>query len=120
MMPTLLIIGAGSRVGQATADAFAAAGYTIAVASRSGKIGSKYKHFTFDASKPETVRDLFSEVRRTTGIPSVVIYNGMVPSVSFRIGTRGESLLTCEQPIHLISHVQRHHWKVPSTSFRPT
>jgi NAD(P)-dependent dehydrogenase (short-subunit alcohol dehydrogenase family) len=81
-MPTLLIIGAGSRVGQATADAFAAAGYTVAVASRSGNI--EPKHFTFDASKPETVRDLFSEVRRTTGIPSVVIYNGNIPSFFLR------------------------------------
>lgn len=75
-MLTALIIGAGSNVGQATADAFAEAGYTVAIASRSLKAPSKFKHFVFDASKPEAIPGLFSEVRSTVGTPSVVIYNG--------------------------------------------
>lgn len=76
-MPAALIIGAGSRVGKSTADAFAKAGYSIALASRSNKSGSQYTHFTFDASKPETVKDLFNDVRKRIGPPSVVIYNGV-------------------------------------------
>lgn len=75
-MPVALIIGAGSNVGKATAEAFAAAGYTVAVASRTAKLDPKFKHFTFDASKPETVEDLFKDVRKVLGPPSVVIYNG--------------------------------------------
>ncbi|KIW20278.1 hypothetical protein PV08_00853 [Exophiala spinifera] len=74
-MPAALIIGAGSRVGKSTADAFAKAGYSIALASRSDKAGSPDKHFTFDASKPETVKDLFNNDRKSIGVPSVVVYN---------------------------------------------
>ena len=84
-MPTVLIIGAGSNIGHATADAFAEAGYQVAVASRSSKAAlEKYQHFAIDASKADTLRDVFSSVKQTIGIPSVVIYNGvslsMVPS----------------------------------------
>lgn len=75
-MPTALIIGAGARVGQATAEAFTNAGYSVAVASRSNKVDSKYKHFPFDAAKPETTRDLFNKVEAELGHPSVVVYNG--------------------------------------------
>lgn len=78
-MSTALIIGAGQRVGQAVADAFAKAGYNVAVASRSGKVSGDYKHFSFDATKPESAADLFAEVRESVGIPSVVIYNGQHP-----------------------------------------
>lgn len=75
-MPSALIIGAGSNVGRATAEAFANAGYTVAVASRSAKTGQDFKHFAFDASQPETVQKLFADVRKAVGTPSVVIYNG--------------------------------------------
>ncbi|KAI1494072.1 putative short chain type dehydrogenase [Biscogniauxia mediterranea] len=74
-MATALIIGAGPRVGQATAEAFAAAGYKVAVASRTSKLGPKYQHFVFDAYKPETVPALFEKVSAEVGVPSVVIYN---------------------------------------------
>jgi NAD(P)-dependent dehydrogenase (short-subunit alcohol dehydrogenase family) len=78
-MPTALIIGAGSRIGHATATAFAGAGYKVAVASRTAKLQdvSAFTHFVFDAAKPETVRELFESVRKMVGIPSVVIYNGI-------------------------------------------
>jgi hypothetical protein len=78
-MPTALIIGAGSRIGHATATAFAGAGYKVAVASRTAKLQdiSAITHFVFDAAKPETVRELFESVRKIVGIPSVVIYNGI-------------------------------------------
>ena len=78
-MPSALIVGAGANIGQATAEAFTNAGYAVAVASRSNKLGPKYKHFSFDAAKPETVRDLFNQVEAALGPPSVVIYNGILP-----------------------------------------
>lgn len=84
-MQTVLIIGAGSNVGQATAHKFAEAGYSVATASRSGKLESQYKHFTFDASKPETVAGLFEQVRKAVGTPSVVIYNGEIDSESCKV-----------------------------------
>lgn len=84
-MPTALIIGAGSKVGLATSTAFASAGYKVAVASRTAKLqDSGFTHFAFDAAKPDTVRGLFESVRRTVGVPSVVIYNGIfLPLLSF-------------------------------------
>lgn len=75
-MPTALIIGAGAGIGRSTADAFADAGYTVAISSRSNQGGSKHKHFALDVSKPESIPSFFAEVRKTVGIPSVVIYNG--------------------------------------------
>lgn len=100
-MPTALIIGAGSNIGQATAQAFAKAGYTVAVASRSAKTGSEFKHFTFDASKPETTQNLFAEVRKAVGTPSVVIYNGKTFRC-FRVGimlTHTQLILTISQSL---------------------
>ncbi|CRG91251.1 hypothetical protein PISL3812_08299 [Talaromyces islandicus] len=75
-MSTVLIIGAGSGVGHAAAKTFAAAGYKVALASRTAKIQNPaFTHFVFDASKPDTVSGLFESVRKAVGIPSVVIYN---------------------------------------------
>jgi NAD(P)-dependent dehydrogenase (short-subunit alcohol dehydrogenase family) len=82
-MPSVLIIGAGSRVGQDTADKFAESGYQVATASRTNKVESKHKHFLFDASKPEDVTGLFENVRKAVGTPSVVIYNGKGSSTVF-------------------------------------
>ncbi|KAI1505801.1 putative short chain type dehydrogenase [Biscogniauxia marginata] len=74
-MPTVLILGAGPNIGQATAETFAAAGFQVAVASRSPKLDPKFRHFVFDASNPETVPALFEQVSSAVGVPSVVIYN---------------------------------------------
>ncbi|KAI0885903.1 NAD(P)-binding protein [Annulohypoxylon maeteangense] len=90
-MPTVLIIGAGPRVGQASAEAFAAAGFQVAVASRKQNTGANYRHYTFDAAEPDKVPALFEKVSADLGIPSVVIYNaykgGMTPPDSpFELG----------------------------------
>ncbi|KAI4859008.1 NAD(P)-binding protein [Hypoxylon rubiginosum] len=74
-MSTVLIIGAGPNVGKACAENFSAAGFKVAVASRTQKLDPKYRHYTFDASKPETVPALFEHVSADIGVPSVVIYN---------------------------------------------
>jgi NAD(P)-dependent dehydrogenase (short-subunit alcohol dehydrogenase family) len=79
-MPVVLIIGAGAGVGQASLDTFAAAGYTVAVASRTKKLDSTkagFSFFEFDATEPTTVPSLFEKVNKDVGVPSVVIYNGI-------------------------------------------
>lgn len=76
-MSTVLIIGAGPNVGKACAENFSAAGFKVAVASRTQKLDPKYRHYTFDASKPETVPALFEHVSADIGVPSVVIYNSL-------------------------------------------
>jgi NAD(P)-dependent dehydrogenase (short-subunit alcohol dehydrogenase family) len=76
-MPTILIIGAGPRVGKALAEGFADAGYSVAVASRSQQLDPKFKYFQFDGSKPETVPELFEKVTAEVGVPSCVVYNCM-------------------------------------------
>ena len=78
-MSTLLIIGAGSNIGLATAKLFTSAGYNVALASRT-KFTDLYNYYSFDASKPETVAQLFEDVRKDLGDPKIVIYNGKVLS----------------------------------------
>ncbi|KAI8633255.1 NAD(P)-binding protein [Xylariaceae sp. FL1651] len=75
-MPVALIIGAGANIGQACAETFAAAGYKVAVASRSQKLdSSKFPFFSFDAADPKAVPPLFEKVTKEVGVPSVVVYN---------------------------------------------
>lgn len=75
-MSTVLIIGAGPNIGKACAETFSVAGFKVAVASRTQKLDTKYRHYVFDASKPDTVPDLFERVSADLGVPGVVIYNG--------------------------------------------
>jgi NAD(P)-dependent dehydrogenase (short-subunit alcohol dehydrogenase family) len=75
----VLILGAGSNIGESTSRAFAAKGYKVALASRSAKSDedtADLKHFPIDLSKPSSVPELFIKVKEALGIPSVVIYNG--------------------------------------------
>jgi NAD(P)-dependent dehydrogenase (short-subunit alcohol dehydrogenase family) len=77
-MPVALIIGVGAGIGQASATAFAAAGYKVAVASRTQKLDStQFPFFEFDASESTKVPALFEKVRKDVGVPTVVVYNGM-------------------------------------------
>jgi NAD(P)-dependent dehydrogenase (short-subunit alcohol dehydrogenase family) len=88
----VLILGAGSNIGESTSRAFAAKGYKVALASRSAKSDedtADLKHFPIDLSKPSSVPELFIKVKEALGIPSVVIYNGnhnslapLIPSCS--------------------------------------
>jgi NAD(P)-dependent dehydrogenase (short-subunit alcohol dehydrogenase family) len=61
------------------AKAFAAKGYKVALASRK-KIGEdsnpQHFHISCDLSDPASVPEVFSKVKETLGIPSVVVYNG--------------------------------------------
>ncbi|KAI0525379.1 hypothetical protein F5B22DRAFT_642397 [Xylaria bambusicola] len=75
-MSVALIIGAGEAVGRASAEKFAAAGYEVAVASRSQKLDpAKFPFFKFDATDPTQIVSLFEKVHKEVGVPSVVIYN---------------------------------------------
>jgi NAD(P)-dependent dehydrogenase (short-subunit alcohol dehydrogenase family) len=82
-MPVALIIGVGAAVGTATAKKFAAAGYKVAVASRTQRLDpSKFPFFEFDAAEVTQVPGLFKKVHQEVGVPEVVIYNGMYLSAS--------------------------------------
>jgi NAD(P)-dependent dehydrogenase (short-subunit alcohol dehydrogenase family) len=90
MIPIILILGAGPNIGQAVARTFAAKGYRVALAARSVKEADNTDNLLnipSDFSKTEDVLNAFEQTKKTFGIPSVVIYNGMPPSQS-----------TCRQP----------------------
>lgn len=73
-----LIVGSGPNIGQSVANAFAAKGYKVALASRNAKKADNAEQSSFqvDLSVPSTVPDLFKQVKEQVGTPSVVIYNG--------------------------------------------
>lgn len=74
------ILGAGPNVGNKVAERFTAAGYKVAVISRSGKsIPTTIAALSLiaDFTNPKTVHGVFEEVREKLGEPSVVVYNGM-------------------------------------------
>lgn len=76
----LLIFGAGPRVGAGVADAFAARGYKVALASRKPYAsfdGINQIHIPCDLSDPSSVPNVFSKTKEILGAPSVVVYNGM-------------------------------------------
>ncbi|MCY7305952.1 MAG: SDR family NAD(P)-dependent oxidoreductase [Rhodoferax sp.] len=85
--PVALIVGAGPGISGAFAEALVAADYHVAVAARNlGKlqplaaaIGASA--FEVDASKPESIVQLFKNVDLALGAPDVVLYN---PSARIR------------------------------------
>jgi NAD(P)-dependent dehydrogenase (short-subunit alcohol dehydrogenase family) len=77
----ILILGAGSNVGAAVAKKFAENGYKVALAARSLLDGIQpdgYLHIKADLSDPGNVPHIFSETRKSLGIPNIVVYNGLV------------------------------------------
>ena len=84
--PVLLILGAGSGIGISVAKKFASQGYKVALAARSIQNGTDedgYLRLKIDFADTEAVRKVFTKVRETLGIPSVVVYNGLfTPSYS--------------------------------------
>jgi NAD(P)-dependent dehydrogenase (short-subunit alcohol dehydrogenase family) len=81
-----LIVGAGAGLSAALARRFAREGMQVCLAARSvDDLGSLCKEiegraFPCDASRPDEVARLFSEVESTSGAPDVVVYNA-----SFRV-----------------------------------
>lgn len=77
--PVLLILGAGSNVGQHVSRAFRAKGYKVALTSRSLKEEESTAdqiHISSDLSDPNSVSKVFDKVKASLGPPSVVVYNG--------------------------------------------
>ncbi|KAJ5893613.1 short-chain dehydrogenase [Penicillium taxi] len=76
--PVILILGSGPNVGHHVAQAFASKGYKVAIASRSLKeedSSADQIHISADLSDPHSVKDIFSKVKASLGLPSVVVYN---------------------------------------------
>ncbi|KAI5480110.1 short-chain dehydrogenase reductase like yusS [Pseudohyphozyma bogoriensis] len=75
----IFIIGAGQRIGAATAKRFAADGYQVALASRSVEAGSRtpegYYNIKLDVSKPAEIEAAFARLHRDVGVPNVVFFN---------------------------------------------
>ena len=79
--PVIFILGAGPKIGQSVADAFAAKGYRVALAARSVENGlgdDGFLRIKLDLSDTTNIEGAFTTVTRELGIPSVVVYNGRV------------------------------------------
>lgn len=87
--PVLFVIGAGPKIGQSVADAFAAEGYSVALAARSlpeGKDEKGYFNIKLDLTDTSAVSGAFAKVTKELGIPSVVVYNGQFTSSQSVVG----------------------------------
>lgn len=84
--PCCLIVGAGLRIGQSLARAFAKEGFDIAVSSRNQdklgtivsaveKLGRRAKGYTAEAGSEASLREMCARVREDFGNPEVLIYN---------------------------------------------
>ncbi len=77
--PVLLILGAGSNIGQHVAKTFASKGYAVALAARSVKESDNTPtqiNIASDFSDPSSILTAFNQTKKLLGVPSVVIYNG--------------------------------------------
>lgn len=77
--PVILILGSGPNVGKHVARSFAAKGYRVALTSRSPKSqddSPTQLNIASDLSNPDSVAEVFSKVKASFGLPSVVVYNG--------------------------------------------
>lgn len=77
---TILILGAGPRVGYSVARKFKAENYNIAVGSRNPDIKKAqdegFHPLTVDVGDAQSVEAAFEEVQEKLGVPNVVVYNG--------------------------------------------
>lgn len=81
--PVVLILGAGPNIGQAVARTFASKGYKVGLAARSLKGADSTENqlnIPSDLSKTDDVLNAFAKVKEVFGVPSVVVYNGMLSS----------------------------------------
>jgi NAD(P)-dependent dehydrogenase (short-subunit alcohol dehydrogenase family) len=77
--PVALIFGAGPNIGQSVVRKFASKGYKVGLAARSVKEADSTEsqlNIPSDFTKTEDVVKAFDQVKKTFGIPSVVVYNG--------------------------------------------
>lgn len=77
--PIILILGAGPKIGIPVTKHFLSQGYKVALAARSlneSESTENQLHIKADFAKPQDVVDAFTKVKKTLGIPNVVLYNG--------------------------------------------
>ena len=75
----LAIFGAGGNIGAAVAKQFASQGYKVALVSRrkpESEPGDGQVHVIGDLADPSSVASIFTNIRKSVGIPNVVVYNG--------------------------------------------
>lgn len=74
-----LILGAGPNIGASVAEEFASKGYKVVLTSRkiAENANPSFSHIKGDLSQPNSVVDVFTQVRKLYGEPGVVVYNGM-------------------------------------------
>ncbi|KAK9459724.1 uncharacterized protein V1516DRAFT_666260 [Lipomyces oligophaga] len=81
--PVIVILGAGSNIGQTVGKFFAAKGYKVALAARSLNEADSTEnqlHIASDFSNTDDVVNVFKKVKSKLGIPSVVVYNASARS----------------------------------------
>ena len=84
--PIALILGAGPNVGHHVAQAFFTQGYKVALASRKANEAERTPtqvNIACDLSDIASVPGVFEKVKAALGTPSVVVYNGIFPFLSF-------------------------------------
>lgn len=103
--PCCLIIGAGLRIGQSLALAFAREGYAIALASRNAaklrtiqgavaKAGGRVQVYPVEAGDESALRALLAQVRQDLGDPEVLIYNPATAQIGKPTTLTSEALVT--------------------------
>ena len=81
--PIVLILGAGPNIGQSVARLFSSKGYKVGLAARfikESESTSTQLNIPSDFSKTDDIINAFTKIKKTFGIPSVVVYNGNHPS----------------------------------------
>jgi NAD(P)-dependent dehydrogenase (short-subunit alcohol dehydrogenase family) len=80
-----LILGAGSNNGNSLARKFSADGYTVAISSRRVENGTSpegYITIKGDYAEKDVIPSIFERLKSVAGIPSVVIYNGKLKTMT--------------------------------------
>jgi len=74
-----LVLGGGPRIGWGVAQQFLAEGYRVAIGSRTPNVEKAAKYnvlpVSVDVSSIQSVENAFAEVKRSIGVPNVVVYN---------------------------------------------
>jgi NAD(P)-dependent dehydrogenase (short-subunit alcohol dehydrogenase family) len=80
---TILVLGAGPRVGYSVARKFRAQGYNVAVGSRKPDTEAATKAgflpITVDLTAIQSVEESFVQITKEYGPPNIVVYNGKLP-----------------------------------------
>ncbi|KAE9364956.1 putative short-chain dehydrogenases/reductase [Stipitochalara longipes BDJ] len=101
--PLAVILGAGPNIGASVAKGFAAKGYKVVLTSRKTPkdANSSYSYVHGDLADPKSVVDVFSQIRKLHGEPSVVVYNAGAVSYAAKDNTFNIELSTFESDLNI-------------------